>query len=87
MSAVSSLSNLGATRCAAARPDYRAARRFVHRAVLGKFVDKVVELLSQDIHLLILDLMAPTRRDPNGIHGAIWQRSPTRSTKPQRRSP
>ncbi len=38
-----------------------------------KFVDKAVELLNQDIHLLILDLIAPTRRDPNGIHGAIWE--------------
>ncbi len=38
-----------------------------------KLVDKAVELLSQDIHLLILDLIPPTRRDPNGIHGAIWE--------------
>ena len=43
------------------------------QAVFRKFVDKVVELLSQDIHLLILDLIPPTRRDPNGIHGAIWE--------------
>jgi hypothetical protein len=43
------------------------------QAVFRKFVDKAVELLSQDIHLLILDLVAPTRRDPNGIHGAIWE--------------
>ena len=43
------------------------------QAVFRKFVDKAVELLSQDIHLLILDLIPPTRRDPNGIHGAIWE--------------
>ena len=43
------------------------------QAVFRKFVDKVVELLSQDIHMLILDLMPPSRRDPNGIHGAIWE--------------
>jgi len=43
------------------------------QAVFRKFVDKTVELLSQDIHLLILDLIPPTRRDPNGIHGAIWE--------------
>jgi Protein of unknown function (DUF4058) len=42
-------------------------------AGLRKFVDKVVELLSQGIHLLIVDLMPPTRRDPDGIHGAIWE--------------
>jgi hypothetical protein len=43
------------------------------QAVFGKFVDKAVELLSQDIHLLILDMIPPTRRNPNGIHGAIWE--------------
>ncbi len=43
------------------------------KVVLGKFVDKAVELLSQDIHLLIIDMIPPTRRDPNGIHGAIWE--------------
>jgi Protein of unknown function (DUF4058) len=43
------------------------------QAVFRKFVDKAVELLSKDIHLLVLDLIAPTRRDPNGIHGAIWE--------------
>jgi len=43
------------------------------QAYFRKFVDKAVELLSQDIHLLILDLIPPTRRDPHGIHGAIWE--------------
>jgi hypothetical protein len=43
------------------------------RAVFRKFVDKAVELLGQDIHLLILDLIPPSRRDPHGIHGAIWE--------------
>lgn len=43
------------------------------KAVFRRFVDKVVDLLSQDIHLVILDLMAPTRRDPNGVHGTIWE--------------
>jgi hypothetical protein len=43
------------------------------QAVFRKFVEKAVELLSQDIHLLVLDLIAPTRRDPDGIHGANWE--------------
>ena len=43
------------------------------KVAFRRFVDNVVDLLSQDIHLLILDLMAPTRRDPNGVHGAIWE--------------
>jgi hypothetical protein len=43
------------------------------QAAFRRFVDKAVELLTQDIHLLILDVIAPSRRDPNGIHGAIWE--------------
>jgi hypothetical protein len=43
------------------------------QAVFRKLVDNAVELLSQDIHLLILDLIPRSRRDPNGIHGAIWE--------------
>ena len=43
------------------------------QTIFGKFVDKAVDLLSQDIHLLILDLIPATRRAPNGIHGAIWE--------------
>ncbi len=38
-----------------------------------EFLDKVCGLLNRRIHLLILDLFPPTRRDPHGIHAAIWQ--------------
>jgi hypothetical protein len=37
------------------------------------FLEKVCDLLEQRIHLLLIDLFPPTRRDPNGIHAAIWQ--------------
>src|SRR5262249_31510031 len=30
------------------------------------------ELLDKRIHLLIVDLFPPGRRDPQGIHGEIW---------------
>jgi hypothetical protein len=43
------------------------------QTVFRKFVEKAVALLSEDIHLLILDLIPPTRRNPEGIHGAIWE--------------
>lgn len=43
------------------------------RSALRSFVEKVSELLERRIHLLILDLHPPTRRDPQGIHGAIWE--------------
>jgi hypothetical protein len=37
------------------------------------FIDKACSLLEQRIHLLIIDPFAPTARDPNGIHSAIWE--------------
>jgi hypothetical protein len=37
------------------------------------FVAKAAELLDQQIHLLIIDLLPRGRRDPDGIHGEIWQ--------------
>jgi len=42
------------------------------RQRLEAFVRKACALLQQGIHLLVLDLHLPTRRAPNGIHGAIW---------------
>jgi hypothetical protein len=36
------------------------------------FVEKACELLEHRIHLLLIDPFPPTRRDPAGIHGAIW---------------
>jgi Protein of unknown function (DUF4058) len=36
------------------------------------FVDKACELLEHRIHLLLIDPFPPGRRDPNGIHAAIW---------------
>jgi hypothetical protein len=40
---------------------------------LRAFVAKAAELLDKRIHLLILDPHPPGRRDPNGIHGEIWE--------------
>jgi hypothetical protein len=40
---------------------------------LRAFVEKAAELLDKRIHLLILDPHPPGRRDPNGIHGEIWE--------------
>jgi hypothetical protein len=40
---------------------------------LRAFVQKAAELLDQGIHLLILELLPPGRRDPEGIHNEIWQ--------------
>ena len=37
------------------------------------FVEKASRLLEAGVHLLILDLQPPGRRDPHGIHGKIWE--------------
>lgn len=43
------------------------------RHALRSFVEKTAELLDRGIHLLILDLQPPGRRDPQGIYAVIWE--------------
>jgi hypothetical protein len=43
------------------------------RHALRSFVEKAAAALFQGLHLLIADLFPPGPRDPQGIHGAIWQ--------------
>jgi len=43
------------------------------KVVFQEFLNKVCSLLNRRIHLLLLDLFPPTRRDPHGIHASIWQ--------------
>jgi hypothetical protein len=42
------------------------------KSELRAFVEKSVDLIPQGIHLLVIDLFPPTKRDPQGIHAAIW---------------
>jgi hypothetical protein len=49
-------------------PGNKAARNSVRA-----FVQKTAELLDKGVHLLILDLHPPGKRDPDGIHSEIWQ--------------
>jgi hypothetical protein len=42
------------------------------RAVLRKFVEKTIGFLQQGIHVLVIDILPPTRRDPQGMHKVIW---------------
>src|SRR5438067_635923 len=39
---------------------------------LRTFVEKSANLIAQGIHLLVIDLFRPSKRDPQGIHKAIW---------------
>jgi hypothetical protein len=39
---------------------------------LRAFVEKAADLISHGVHLLVIDLFPPTKRDPSGIAKAIW---------------
>jgi hypothetical protein len=49
-------------------PGNKAARN-----AFKAFINKACELIEYKIHLLILDLFPPTKRDPLGIHAALWE--------------
>jgi len=38
------------------------------------FARKAVNLLMEGVHLLVIDLFPPSKRDPQGIHQKIWER-------------
>jgi hypothetical protein len=40
---------------------------------LRAFVAKAAEFLSKGVHLLVVEVLPPGRRDPQGIHSEIWQ--------------
>ena len=42
------------------------------RHAIRAFARKAVEFLQAGVHLLIVDLFPPGRRDPQGIHKVIW---------------
>ena len=42
------------------------------RHALRSFVEKAAAALARGYHLLLIDLLPPGPRDPNGIHGALW---------------
>src|ERR1700730_630008 len=44
------------------------------RHAVNAFARKAVEFLQAGVHLLIVDLFPPGRRDPQGIHKVIWDR-------------
>jgi hypothetical protein len=44
------------------------------RDAVRAFARKAVHLLRAGIHLLVIDLFPPSRRDPQGVHKLIWDR-------------
>ena len=39
---------------------------------LRAFVEKTSSLIERGVHVLVIDLFPPTKRDPQGIHKVIW---------------
>ena len=44
------------------------------RHAIRAFARKAVAILQAGVHLLVVDLFPPSRRDPQGIHKVIWDR-------------
>ena len=42
------------------------------RFALRQFVEKTIDFLRAGVHVLVIDLLPPTQRDPVGIHKVIW---------------
>lgn len=42
------------------------------QAEFRALVEKSADLLRQGIHLMVIDLFPPGKRDPQGVHKAIW---------------
>lgn len=42
------------------------------KAAVASFVNKAVEFIQHGIHVLVIDLFPPTKRDPFGLHKLIW---------------
>lgn len=41
---------------------------------IRSFLNKVVEFLCAGIHVLLIDVLPPTPRDPDGLHHLVWAR-------------
>jgi hypothetical protein len=44
------------------------------RHELDSFLDRTVADLESGCHLLLIDLVPPGPHDPQGVHGALWQK-------------
>jgi hypothetical protein len=44
----------------------------VSRNQLRAFVERIADLIAQGVHLLVIDVFPPSKRDPEAIHKAIW---------------
>jgi hypothetical protein len=49
---------------------------------LDDVLDKAIAVLREGFHLLVVDLFPPTRHDPDGVHGLIWEYLTSESWRP-----
>lgn len=42
------------------------------RSAVRSFVEKAVDLISQGVNVLVVDLFPPSPRDPQGLHSLVW---------------
>jgi hypothetical protein len=38
-----------------------------------EFAKKIIDTIEHGVHLLLVDLFAPGRNDPRGMHGVVWE--------------
>lgn len=43
------------------------------RHAFRSLLEKAAQLLENRVHLLLIDLFPPGRRDPRGLHAAVWE--------------
>ena len=44
-----------------------------NHAAIQDFVTKVLSALKEGIHVVVIDPFPPTRHDPQGLHGLLWE--------------
>lgn len=49
-------------------PGNKASKNAFHA-----LINKACELMEHKVHLLLIDLFPPTKRDPRGVHAALWE--------------
>ncbi len=40
---------------------------------MQRFCEKIAEAIRQGVHVMVIDLHAPTLRDPRGVHARFWR--------------
>lgn len=56
-------------------------------SAIRAFVEKTADLIMQGVHLLVIDLFPRGKRDPQGIHRAIWDQIKEEDTPLERQKP